>query len=118
MDNSPPYSEDCLITDKGVEVSINQIRISYSENILPLKTESHQLIVADTDNHCIRLINLKENTVKTIAGICGTEGFKDGPIGKNKFRFPTTLGSDNLGNIWIYDKGNSYLRKLAPQEEG
>ena len=42
-----------------------------------------QLVIADTDNHCIRLVNLTDNSVSTIAGVCTSSGFKDGPLGNN-----------------------------------
>jgi len=48
----------------------------------------------------------------TIAGICGDRGFKDGPISKNLLDSPTSLGFDNFSNLWIYDSGNRYIRKL------
>ena len=50
--------------------------------------------------------------VKTIAGVCGEAGFKDGPLSKNLMESPNSLGMDNFGNLWIYDSGNSYIRKL------
>lgn len=70
------------------------------------------VIVADTGNHCIRLLDLENKIVKTIAGKCGTKGFLDGPLGNNLLNSPTTLGLDEYGNIWVYDKGNRYIRML------
>lgn len=95
---------------------MNQIRFVYDKTLLGSKKESNKIIVADSGNNCIRLIDLQNDSVITIAGICGLGGFKDGPIGKNKLNNPTTIGADNLGNIWIYDKGNRYIRKLVPTE--
>ena len=56
------------------------------------------------------MLDLDNNLVYTIAGICGTYGFSDGPYGKNLLNTPTSLGIDNVGNIWIYDYGNRYIR--------
>lgn len=108
---------NCLITQDGILVDIDQIRISYGQDIANLKVEAKRLVVADTNNHCLRLINLEKDLVTTIAGICNSPGFKDGPLGKNQLNEPTTIGADNLGNIWVYDKGNKYIRKLVPQED-
>lgn len=71
-----------------------------------------RLIVADTDNHCVKAVNLLDNSVQTIAGVCTTSGFKDGPLGNNLQNSPSSLGIDMLGNIWIYDYGNRYIRFL------
>ena len=35
--------------------------------------------IADTENHCIRIITVATAYVSTIAGICGSPGHTDGP---------------------------------------
>ena len=42
-------------------------------------SDDRVLFIADTDNHCIRVVYLDRNITKTYAGKCGEAGFKDGP---------------------------------------
>lgn len=109
--DSPPDS--CLVTDPSEKVSANQI---YFRRASPSSTPQYKnqyIIVADTNNHCIRLLDLAKEVVVTIAGKCGeSNGFIDGPLGNNKLNSPTALGLDESGHIWIYDKGNRYIRVL------
>lgn len=91
--------------------TIDQILLFYPDGAsVPNIVTTNSIIVADTENHCIRLLDLTNNIVKTIAGVCGTKGFVDGPLGNNKLSRPSSLGMDNLGYIWIYDYGNRYIR--------
>jgi len=46
----------------------------------------------------------------TLAGDCGTEGFKDGPLGVNLFNSPGSLGVDDAGNVFVRDSDNVYMR--------
>lgn len=48
--------------------------------------------MSDTDNHCIKKIDLTLKTSVVVAGQCGTNGFKDGPDGLNLLNKPTNLG--------------------------
>ena len=72
------------------------------------------LFVADTKNHCIRKINLVNSEVTTFAGECTEKGFKDGPLGVNRFNEPQGIGIDSYGNIYVYDAGNKYMRYISP----
>lgn len=111
-------ADDCIITNAGLKVSAEQIYFKRkSPASAPVYNESY-IIVADTGNHCIRLLDLEKKIVKTIAGKCGTSGFKDGPLGNNLLNSPTALGMDEYGNIWIYDRGNRYIRKLEVDPTG
>jgi hypothetical protein len=43
------------------------------------------LFVADTGNSCIRIIYLEQGITKTWAGVCTSNGFKDGILLYNRF---------------------------------
>lgn len=103
---------NCLVKDVGEVVKIEQIRFVYKSAYDKASISKHYFVIADTSNHCIRLLDIGNNIVMTLAGICGVSGFKDGPISKNLMDSPNSLGVDNFGNLWIYDSGNSYIRKL------
>jgi len=71
------------------------------------------LIIADTNNHRVRKINLTTGEITTIAGI-GTAGFTgDGePAARTKLNFPNGLAIDERGNIFISDSGNHRIRRV------
>ena len=45
--------------------------------------EPREIYIADSANHCIRRIVVRQANVGTVAGICGKPGFKDGVYSTN-----------------------------------
>lgn len=41
-------------------------------------------------------------------------GFKDGLLGISLFNSPDQMGIDVLGNIFVYDRGNHFIRMISP----
>lgn len=115
VDNPP---ESCIISNESIKVSKEQILFNRAPLTKTVTYNESYVIVADTANHCIRLLDLDKKIVETIAGKCGTKGFLDGPLGNNLLSSPTALGLDEYGNIWIYDKGNRYVRMLNVDPTG
>jgi sugar lactone lactonase YvrE len=70
------------------------------------------LYVADTDNNRIRAVDVQTGLVSTIAG--GDPGFADGPGTTARFRGPPGIDADLDGNLYVADRGNERLRKIAP----
>lgn len=70
------------------------------------------IFVCDAGNHCIRKIS-RQGIVSTFIGIPGKSGYKDGDPETALFNFPTGMAIDNKGTIFIADKGNNVVRKLA-----
>lgn len=68
--------------------------------------------VADVMNHRIRKIDIKTGMVTTIAGT-GTPGYKDGDPLDAEFNQPWGIGLDKDDFIYIADKQNHCIRKLA-----
>jgi sugar lactone lactonase YvrE len=68
-----------------------------------------RIYVADTNNHCIRLV--KDGFVSTFAGACGTLGTKDGPRADATFSFPRQLSLDPDGDLYVADFENG-VRKI------
>ncbi len=67
--------------------------------------------VADNKNNCVRKIT-PSGLVSTLAGN-GTNGYADG-IGTNAvFLAPSGLYADDLGNVYVSDKNNQRIRKIA-----
>src|SRR5581483_6587956 len=70
------------------------------------------LYVADTFNNKIRRLD-PDGIVRTVAGT-GKQEFvgDDGPAAKAGLGVPDSLAIDNLGNIYIADRGNWRVRKI------
>jgi sugar lactone lactonase YvrE len=69
--------------------------------------------VADTDNDTIRKL-AADGMVSTIAGAPGVADFADGLGTAARFKHPTGLTLDALGNLWVADSGNNAIRRIAP----
>ena len=69
--------------------------------------------MADTGNHCIRRITVRQANVDTVAGVCGSPGYADGLFSVNKMNRPSMIGMDRLGNMFIFDSGNKKIRMMV-----
>jgi hypothetical protein len=72
------------------------------------------VIVADALNHCIRKIT-PDGMVSTIIGKGGISGYQDGNPEDALFNNPQGVAIDSGGNIYIADRNNNCIRKLAIQ---
>ena len=70
------------------------------------------LYIADINNHRIRKVDTKLNVVTTIAG-SGDAGYKDGDPLEAQFNQPSGIYLDKNEFLYIADKGNHCIRKLA-----
>lgn len=79
---------------------------------LALSPDGNRLYVADTGNHCIRIIHMDEaNRVDTLAG-SGKPGNQDGPCDKALLNRPTALAYLPDDQLWFVDSGNGLLRRV------
>jgi ABC-type branched-subunit amino acid transport system substrate-binding protein/sugar lactone lactonase YvrE len=76
--------------------------------------------VADTFNHCIRVIrpagsdaSSTEETVTTLAGD-GEAGYRDGPAAQAQFDRPTGVALGVGGIVYVADSGNNRIRAISP----
>jgi len=71
------------------------------------------IYVADSNNGLIRLVS-PTGVVSTLAGRAGLFTFSDG-IGTNAgFSGPTGVALDAQGNVFVADRANERIRKIAP----
>ncbi|QDW25181.1 hypothetical protein FFJ24_010310 [Pedobacter sp. KBS0701] len=70
------------------------------------------LYVADYSNHRIRKIELSTGNVSTYAGN-GAAGLTDGSASSASFRNPMGLCADAQGNLYVADRLNHAVRKIA-----
>jgi DNA-binding beta-propeller fold protein YncE len=90
------------------------LQAQFSRPTEALLDPNGNVLVADTGNHCLRMIlNDADHTVSTIAGQCGREGWTDGPSASALFFDPTALAMDPVtGALLVADTWNSVIRAV------
>jgi len=74
-----------------------------------------KVYVADTNNNTIRVVDLVNGQVSTLAGMSGQAGFADGQGAAARFDRPQGLTFDATGqNIIVADSGNNRVRLVTP----
>jgi len=68
--------------------------------------------VADSLNDTIRRIT-PNAVVTTLAGTAGVQGSADATGSAARFNYPTSVATDNAGNLYIADAGNNTIRKIT-----
>ena len=71
------------------------------------------LYMCDMNNHCIRRYNPETRMVETMLGFPGQPGFKDGGPEDAQFNTPSWLAIDPEGSVYIADRNNRRIRRLA-----
>lgn len=71
------------------------------------------LLVADSDNHVIRIIDLSTGRVGTVAGYAKVSGSSDGTGMAAQFYYPRGVACDGLGNVFVADAFNHTIRKVV-----
>jgi DNA-binding beta-propeller fold protein YncE len=76
------------------------------------------IYIADTENHCIRKVDIKTGMITTVAGN-GKQGFSgDGGLAKDAaFNRPHVLAFDPQGNLYIGDSFNQRIRKVDKETQ-
>lgn len=75
-------------------------------------TGAGSIYVADTGNHTIRTVSATGN-VGTLAGAAGVIGSTDGTGGGASFAYPAGLAADAGGTVFVADRNNHTIRKVA-----
>ncbi|HYI12015.1 MAG TPA: hypothetical protein VEK57_23375 [Thermoanaerobaculia bacterium] len=73
---------------------------------------SGNVYVADSFNQTIRIITAA-GTVSTLAGHAGAFGSDDGTGSAARFKQPSGVATDTIGNVYVADTGNSTVRKIT-----
>jgi sugar lactone lactonase YvrE len=69
--------------------------------------------VADTANETVRRIT-PGGVVTTLAGTVGSSGVADGTGTTAQFSHPAGMAADSNGNVYVADRFNKTIRKIAP----
>lgn len=73
------------------------------------------LLIADGENHCIRMMNLTTNTICTLTG-CGIPGYIDTPVSLHnaKYNIPAGMAVDGKKRLlYIADYANNAIRACS-----
>lgn len=75
------------------------------------------LFVSDQGNHCIRRVTPADRMVLTVCGgRQGESGMVDGDSSSARFKQPSGLALDMVGNLIVSDLGNSCIRRINPTD--
>lgn len=100
------YEDGEISTDGSSAIKFNQPRgIAISKN--------GNVYIADTGNHCIRMLNIKTGVVSTVAGVPKKPGYLDGDPEEALFNQPWGITFDENDFLYIADTKNHCVRKLA-----
>ena len=80
---------------------------------ITLSADGRFLLVADTNNHRVRKIDLISNRVDTLAG-SGFPSNDDGPAGEAAFNQPIGLALDSDGTLYVSEIFGSDIRRIDP----
>jgi hypothetical protein len=71
------------------------------------------LYVADVDNDAIRKVVIATGAVTTVAGLPAHPGAADASGPAAGFYTPADLTGDGAGNVYVTDRGNATIRRIA-----
>src|SRR3972149_7676452 len=90
------------------DASLMDARFFYPSD---LEVKGGELFIADLGNDLIRVIDLSQGTVNTIAGTPQVSGAADGPVGIGKFNSPADIAI--IGDyIYVADMDNNSIRSV------
>jgi hypothetical protein len=70
------------------------------------------IYIADSNNHCIRMVTMSDGIITTVAGTCGSKGFSgDGGLPTSALlKYPASIAVDSSGRIYFSDRDNFRVR--------
>ena len=80
--------------------------------------EQDRLFVADSENHCLRWINLATRAVSTFSGAPQQEGCVDGSGSSARFLAPSGMAQYGTGCLCVSDTGNDAIRVVILDDVG
>jgi len=81
-----------------------------------ITTDGTSLYVTDSNNHCIRQIDIESGEVTTLAGGVGEVGYADGAGRQARFFIPEGITTDGA-SLYVSDTHNHSIRKIDLESE-
>jgi NHL repeat len=81
-----------------------------------ITTDGSNLYVTDSNNHCIRQIDIESGAVTTLAGGVGEVGYVDGGGRQARFFIPEGITTDGA-SLYVSDTHNHSIRKIDLESE-
>ena len=105
------YSDSTqLKTTDGVAISVVASGFKYVSGFKQLN--SSHVIVVDSDNDCIKIVNRIDQSRAVLAGTCGASGFIDGTSARFFNPYQVELDERNVGYLLVTDRLNNALRTI------
>lgn len=101
--------KDNLFDFGDVDGELGKSRLQHTLALTP--AEDGTIFVADTYNSKIKLLDPKTQTIKTLFGLGGTGGFRDGSAAEAQFDEPGGLAYD-AGKLYVADTNNDAIRVI------
>lgn len=72
------------------------------------------VVITESSQHCIKMLNRNNGAEELIAGTCGTAGYSEGGLGVGQFYYPygVKLDNRNSGILLVTDELNHALRSV------
>ena len=70
------------------------------------------VVVADSNNNCLRLIDRSTNKTSVFSGLCESRGYKDGSPGQFDYPFFVVIDKRDKNQLFITDYRNSAVRTV------
>ena len=101
------------ITPAGKVTTIGSSAQLSSPHGLTAGNDGH-VYIADTNNHRILKINVSTDVVTTLAGSLRNPGSNNGTGTSARFKSPSGLTMDAIGNLYVADRLNHRIRVITP----
>lgn len=98
-----------LCGTSGTTNGVNRLAARYNRPV-SIKIYNNKLYISETSNFDIRVIDLSTGNDSVLAGTTGSSGASDGTGTAAKFSSPNGIEFDDVGNLFIADTGNSFIK--------
>ena len=103
----------CEPRDIGDGGPVTQAKFDYPVGVATDKNGN--VYITDYHHHVVRKVSSSDNTITTIAGTGGSEGYSgdERPATQAQLSFPAGVTVDGHGNVYIADYHNHRIRKVS-----
>jgi len=76
--------------------------------------DKNRVVIVVNNQHCVKLFNRVTNSLSTLAGTCGSRGYREGAAGWGLMQYPESVEIDmkNPGRVLVTDSSNQAIRSV------